>query len=288
VTFEDTGDVFDPTAPDPTCSPQGTPLALTLQSPVFQPATIAPGGVDLGTGEYPTDLFQRANFYRETASKQAVNPNYGVTLKAVEESPIDISVEPSAGESADIGCNRFGLIDPGSWDLTGTALNLTSLIRPDVVPVFLLYNIGFFLNGDPNDCCDLGYHAAVANPRYHNALQTYIVADYDTSGLFNGNADITALSDEVGDWVDDPTLKNQTPSWGDVGKIAGCVNVLEAGDPLVGTDFPVTMPNGDTYHPQDLAFTSWFYRNRPSSGANRWYSFNGTFRSPALACPTRR
>ena len=38
------------------------------------------------------------------------------------------------------------------------------------------------------------------------------------------------------------------------------------------------------YHPQELAFFSWFYRQRPSLGVNGRYSGKGKFRSPAKPC----
>jgi hypothetical protein len=46
----------------------------------------------------------------------------------------------------------------------------------------------------------------------------------------------------------------------------------------------VKMPNGVLYHPQEMAFASWFYGLRPSGGVNGWYSMNGAFTDPALPC----
>jgi hypothetical protein len=287
VTFSDSGEVFNPLSPDPSCSPNGSAASLTMASPVFQPTTLTPGGTSLGTGEYPTYLFQRANFYAQTAGPEATNPNYGINLRAVEEPPIHVVVPPLVGESVTMGCNQLGLIDAGFWDtdLGGVITALKPLIRPTVLPIFLFYNVVLFA-GTPNQCCIVGYHGGFHNPAYQGAPQTYVVADFDTSGLFSGSSDITALSHEVGEWMDDPKGDNVTPVWGNAGEVSGCTsNVLEVGDPLSGTAFPVTMPNGYTYHPQDLAFKSWFYGDDPSSGVNGWYSFNGTFKTPAAVCP---
>jgi hypothetical protein len=44
------------------------------------------------------------------------------------------------------------------------------------------------------------------------------------------------------------------------------------------------MLNGFTYHPQELAFFSWFYRQKPSIAVNNWYSDQGTFGSYAAPC----
>ena len=45
---------------------------------------------------------------------------------------------------------------------------------------------------------------------------------------------------------------------------------------------PVTMPNGFTYHLQELAFFSWFF-GAPSVAVNGWYSDNNTFKTDAGA-----
>src|SRR5207302_831672 len=80
-------------------------------------------------------------------------------------------------------------------------------------------------------------------------------------GVFNSQfLDTTAISHEVSEWMDDPLGTNPTPPWGGIGQVPGCMNNLEVADPLTGTGFPnVTMPNGYTYHLQELAFFSWFF-----------------------------
>jgi hypothetical protein len=92
------------------------------------------------------------------------------------------------------------------------------------------------------------------------------------------------MSHEIGEWMDDPIGNNSTPLWGHTGQVSGCQNNLEVGDPLSGTDFPQLLAtNGVTYHPQELAFFSWFFRQSPSLGVNGWYSDNGTFTQDAGA-----
>ncbi len=101
-----------------------------------------------------------------------------------------------------------------------------------------------------------------------------------------GLSDVGAIAHEVGEWMDDPSGGNPTPAWGHIGQVSGCQNNLEVGDPLSGTSVTQAMPNGITYHPQELAFYSWFYRQHPSIGLHGWYSSNGTFRSGAGATCT--
>jgi hypothetical protein len=152
-------------------------------------------------------------------------------------------------------------------------------VSPSTFPMFILHNV---VMGDPGDspyqnCCVIGYHGAYGNPP-----QTYSPIDFDTTGLFRGSSDISTMSHEVGEWMDDPLGTNPTPAWGHIGQVQGCQNNLEVGDPLSGTQFPaVRMPNGITYHPQELAMFSWFYRQTPSIGAGGKYSNNGTFAGSA-------
>jgi hypothetical protein len=88
----------------------------------------------------------------------------------------------------------------------------------------------------------------------------------------------------VAEWQDDPFDNNPTKPWGNIGQVVGCQSNLEVGDPLSGTNVP-TVTNGHTYHPQELAFFSWFYHSHPSLGVNGLFSNNGTFTTAAPACP---
>jgi hypothetical protein len=109
------------------------------------------------------------------------------------------------------------------------------------------------------------------------------VADYDTSEGFPSAPDIAPLSSVLAGWMDDPLANNATNPWGHVGQVTGCESKLEPGDPLFGKTIPVKM-NHFTYHPQELAFLSWFYHQTPSAGVNGWYSDNHTFITPPSPC----
>lgn len=98
------------------------------------------------------------------------------------------------------------------------------------------------------------------------------------------------MTHEVNEWQDDPTVGNATPAWGHIGQVSGCQGNLEVGDPLSGTLEPISL-GGATYHVQDLAFASWFYRHDAkvvgvsgtmgNFGVNGWFSLFGTFKSDA-------
>jgi hypothetical protein len=163
-----------------------------------------------------------------------------------------------------------------NWVQTSLFPALAGLgVGPKTFPLILVHNV-VFTNGG---CCILGYHNAFGSP-----VQTYGVADYDTTGAFGSSVnDVSAMSHEVGEWMDDPTTNNPTKPWGHIGQVSGCQANLEVGDPLSGTVFGDSL-GGFNYTLQELAFLSWFYHQSPSIGVNGWYSNKGTFTSSAAAC----
>jgi hypothetical protein len=121
-----------------------------------------------------------------------------------------------------------------------------------------------------------GFHNFFLNADFSHLPQTYAIAQYDDTET-GTKKDISPLSHEIGEWLNDPFVNNSTPAWGHIGQQSGCQKNLEVGDPLSGTRISVKMPNGFTYHPQELAFTSWFFHDSPSLGVGGLYSSNGTF-----------
>jgi len=125
-----------------------------------------------------------------------------------------------------------------------------------------------------------GYHGATGSP-----VQTYSPMDYDTSGRIP--ADISVAAHELAEWMNDPLGNNLSPAWGHIGQVSGCQGNFEVGDPLTGTNMPAIKMSGHNYHPQELAFFSWYYNDKttPSIGAGGEFSGNGTFKGPSKDCP---
>ncbi|HVA77206.1 MAG TPA: hypothetical protein VNF27_04890 [Candidatus Binataceae bacterium] len=281
------GGVFDPTATDPACSPAGKALTLTQESPIFQLADFTMGGTDVGAAQY-VDAFERASFWSNVS---ATGNRYHTVLSPVTTlSAVTVKVPSADGITNSAatygGCGKIGTMNINWWDPYVQSTIMPSLVAsglsPTTLPIFLFYNV-VMTEGTPSltgSCCILGYHGAAGFP-----VQTYSTVDYDTTRIFSGTGDISVMSHEVGEWMDDPLGTNPTPAWGNIGQVTGCQNNLEVGDPLSGTLFPgVAMPNGYTYHPQELAFFSWFYRQSPSIGVNDWYSDNHTFTDGQPLC----
>ncbi|HEX2588019.1 MAG TPA: hypothetical protein VHL51_07120 [Gaiellales bacterium] len=277
------GDTFDPTVTTP-CDTQAAAVTRTLQSPIVASRAYSLGGTALGTGQY-TDIFRRAEFFKQT-SPTGINPGYHVKLSTVTLPTQTVRVPSTAAAefTTTTPCGeKTGAMDITFWDNLVTGTLLPSLraqgATEATLPIFELRGVVLF-DGSPSACCILGYHSFAATAA---GKQTYATADYESSGRFAGVNDISALSHEVAEWQDDPFGTNPTKAWGNIGQVTGCQTNLEVGDPLSGTTIP-TVTNGRTFHPQELAFFSWFYHSAPSLGVNGLFSNNGTFTTSAPAC----
>jgi hypothetical protein len=279
LTFTDTGHVYDPSATDP-CLGGSTAVDRTVDSPVFQARTYKLGGTKIGKTQF-VDAFQRASFWQQT-KPTGINPGYHVNL-SWEVLPT-MSFEVSGAEIGS-GCDRLGKIDINAFAgllLSHLADFAAAGVDSTKFPLLLLSNVVMY-DGTVGQCCILGFHTAIAN-QFDGGVQTLAVADYDSTSRFGGIHDVGIVTHEVGEWLDDPVGTNPTPPWGHIGQVSGCQANLEVGDPLTGTEMKVKMPNGIVYHPQEMAFASWFYGLAPSGGVNGWYSMNGAFTEPATPC----
>jgi hypothetical protein len=288
---------FNPSAADDSClaAPNDVPLKLVQQSPIFNAADFNYGGTDVGLTE-TTDAFQRANFYKLLNFGNVPfddNVFYHVLLSPVKTvTAIIINIPAASGvayPSAVFGGCPGGteaIVDiaayePGLFNAISATLGAQG-VNPGSFPMFVTHNVVECEGPNcgalaPNTaCCILGFHDS-------SGQQTIGTADFDTSEIFVSPVpDVSDMSHEVGEWMNDPFGNNLVPAWGHTGQQPGCQNNLEVGDPLSGTLAPpiVNPQNGFTYHLQELAFFSWFY-GAPSDGIHGWFSDNGTFLTDA-------
>jgi hypothetical protein len=283
LTFTPQNITFDPTTRDTACEPNSA-LNLTLSSPIYKNSTLKVGADVVGSGQYAGN-FQRASFFRFTKIHTAFTLALTQTVKV---QPVTAKNFPNpVNTTCPNGTGHVGFLEINSWDafLQGTLFpSLKAELKPNTFPIFLLYNVVLYIS-TPTNCCVLGYHNAFSNPSYSNEFQTYGVVDFDMSRGFTNVSDVSVMSHEVDEWQDDPTTGNPTPSWGHIGQVSGCQGNLEVGDPLSGNIYPIKL-SGFTYHVQDLAFFSWFYRHTATMtgvsgtignfGSNNWFSLFGT------------
>jgi hypothetical protein len=249
---------------DPTTAKASNGLTVVkniIASPVFNAGeNFTQGGTNLGTTQY-IDAFQRGNFWKNVQT----HPGYHVRLGTPVVLPLQtITVTPALGS---VMSNPFGAGVVGTYDINAFDAKLQAImlhftqINPSALPLFVTYDIYLTQGGG---CCIGGYHSANgAQP----GGQTYSHATYvGSQGAFS--QDVSALSHEIGEWMDDPFVNNRV----------NCTdnNILEVGDPLENNAnygaFPYSL-NGFTYHLQSLVFIGYFGAPRATS-VHSWLAFH--------------
>lgn len=173
-----------------------------------------------------------------------------------------------------------------------TTKDLSTFLFP---PAFL-----FIPTKNGNVCCIGGFHTFDPEPgdaTNGNALRVFVF-NYSTwfpAGFFRDKTilDVTGLSHEVSETFNDPFVTGDgvhdvTPWW--LSPNGGCQDDLEVGDVIEGLPnqvFPITMPNGFTYHPQNEALLQWFEFQSPSSAINGAYSYPDITTLTALSAPQK-
>jgi hypothetical protein len=122
-------------------------------------------------------------------------------------------------------------------------------------------------------------------------IQTFIWASWVEQGILGpGLADVTPMSHEISEWMNNPFGSNAVPTW-QVPNSTGCQSNLETGDPLAlmpNAGYPVLI-DGFTYHPQNQVLMQWFQRGDTSDAFEGAFSFpdQSIMTGPSQACPIR-
>jgi len=173
-----------------------------------------------------------------------------------------------------------------------TILQLENL-RPDTLAIALTSNIFLAPQSDIKKCCVLGFHTSfdmgeLAQVKF---VQTFIWASWVDQGILGTTlADVTPMSHEISEWMNNPFGGNLVPAW-QVPNTGGCQNNLETGDPLAlmpNAGYPVLI-DGFTYHPQNQVMMQWFQRGASSDAFEGAFTFPdpSLLTAPSQACPAR-
>jgi hypothetical protein len=268
----------------------GNVVAQTIASPLFKPASFSSGNTQYG------DAIRRAMFwtydggtsYHVLLRKPVVLPTVTLNVPAADGVFLhagDPSGPPALGfhVAADTGV----VLDSWFYSQFDSLLNKT--LAPGVLPIVLSRNIALSSSPIPYGAPTVGFHTAAAaiTPSGKERIQTAIWASYAVPNVITElpgilqNTDV--LSHEISEWMHDPFLNNQVPTWISPlplsAAIYGCSSLLETGDPMSDVAFEV---NG--YQLQEEAFLSWFAHQVPSIGINGQYSFLGTVTQPSPLC----
>lgn len=162
------------------------------------------------------------------------------------------------------------------------------------LPIALTNNVLLAPGATAQSCCVVGFHTAFdAGDRGNIPLvQTFVWGSWIDAGILGTDfADVTAISHEISEWMNDPFGANLVPVWQFPNGSTGCQNNLQTGDPIevfAHAGFPVTI-DGFTYHPQNQALLQWFTRETPSSAIDGAYSYpnQSLLTSPSQPCATK-
>ncbi|HEU5370658.1 MAG TPA: hypothetical protein VFU69_19450 [Ktedonobacterales bacterium] len=264
-----------------------------LQSPVFSDTKFTSS--DKPT-QY-TDAIQRAEFFNQAKSNWHTMLNPQVKPELTMKLPAGSYV---AFANSDGTCCLAVLVDinvfqdllfPPTFPVDNTtvigAAELAGEMTTQDISTLLFPNTYLFFNGDPNQCCVLGFHSfdfEPGVPSNGNRPRAYVFnySSWISPGLFNGGfQDVTALSHEMAETFNDPFVQgfndlDLTPWWLSGGVNGLCQNNLEVGDVVEVLDnavFPITMKNGFTYHPQNEALLQWFESNGTSDALHHAFSY---------------
>jgi hypothetical protein len=255
---------YKTTTEDPTAAEASglSPIQYTVDSPIFDATTnYTQGGTNVGTTQYE-DAFQRAALWSTVSLKTGYHVLLGKPTIEPEQS---FTIPAADGGSGTYFGVKVITADINWFDAQIKPL-LTSLKIPaNSLPIFVTTQTYLTSGG----CCIGGYHSYTGTQAY--SMFTFI----QTSGAFS--QDVSALSHEVGEWVDDPlTNNNSVPA--SCGTQGNDSLIYEVGDPIEVDanygDYPYVL-NGVTYHLQDLVLPPYF--GAPTStSVNGWYTFQGT------------
>ncbi len=232
----------------------------TVASPIFDATTTyTQGGVNVGTTQYE-DAYQRANFWGTVKTDTSYHVLLGGPIVETEQT---LSPSSTYGKTGSPFGFTAGLVDINWFDSQLPTLINKFGIGPNAFPIFLTYDVYLTQGGQ---CCIGGYHSSegsISNPQSY-AHATYV----DHPGDFA--QDVSALSHEVGEWIDDPLVVNVN------GNNTPC-GILEVGDPLEGNanygGYHYVL-HGFTYNLQDLV-TLPYFGAPTSTSVNGWLSFQG-------------
>jgi hypothetical protein len=292
MTFDGTA-VLGPTLASPQFATNdygATPAATAAGSFPFAPALIrGPGGAlsqrDAGRLLQLEDATMRAQFNKN-------GPRYHLMLHPNVMAAVTINVPSSEGTLIVSGRGVIGADVNINW-WSAQIKKLQNSADPTHLPIYLTNQVLNFLDGDPSNCCVIGFHGS-ENPTSpsggggaNKKVQTFAWASWIQPGFYarpDGGTDwavqdIHALSHEISEWADDPFVNNFVEPWlTPTAPQYGCTGILETGDPVVGIGFAMGAnafeqgpnPNGTQsadgyYHPEDEVFSPWFFRTSPNT-----------------------
>lgn len=162
---------------------------------------------------FPSETGQFADV-NERAAFNVVGSAYHVLLGSPTVLPaITVHVPGKFGRTQSFKGVKIGFVDKGF--IRPIILNtiVQDNIDPTTLPIVLVGDVFEFVTPPKKtlrNCCILGFHNAFTTGL--GVVQTFAFGSYTSPGIFGGGiADITTISHEVGEWLNDPFADNIVP-----------------------------------------------------------------------------
>ena len=268
-------------------APFATP---TLNSPNFQVSNYSSGAaIQFG------DAIQRAEFFHK------MKPGWHTILRpativhsltitvprftTVNVNGFNTQVQTYFTSKASDGRTAVFLLDqffnPEIFNAVANEINAgrfsTNAMNIALLPNTSLFSLDSF--GGVGSCCVVGFHTFFTDTRApRESRWLFAFASWISPGVFSGFQDVTALSHEISEALNDPFVDNLVPAWQFPNETGTCQDNLETGDPvevLSNPMFPVHV-SGTTYHPQTEALLQWFEQKSTSTAINNAFSYPNT------------
>ena len=262
----------------------GPILPRVQSSPNFRSASYQTGFTQFA------DAVQRAEFFRSSGQDW-----HTLLGKPQFLHPLTIDVPKGFGK---VYRNRstgatYAVVDTSFFiSHLNTIIQLENL-RVDALTIALTANVLLAPQGEIKHCCVLGFHTSfdVGDLAQVKFVQTFIWASWMDPGILGSSiADVTPMSHEISEWMNNPFGSNVVPPW-QTASGTGCQNNLETADPLAtlpNAGFPVSI-DGFSYHPHNQVMLQWFQRGSTSDAYEGAFSFPDTtlVTSPSQPCAGR-
>ncbi len=265
-------------------------ITPTLNSPNFQVSNYSSG-----TAIQYGDAIQRAEFFHKMKAGwhtilRPVAIVHSLTITVPRFTTVSVNgfstqVQTYFTSKAGDGRTVVFLLDQffnqQIFDVVANEINAgrftTGALNVALFPNTFLFSLNN--SGGIGNCCVLGFHSFFTDtgaPKESRWI--FAFASWVSPGVFSGFQDVTALSHEISEALNDPFVDNLVPAWQYPNEPGTCQNNLETGDPvevLSNPMFPVHV-SGITYHPQTEALLQWFEQKSTSTAINSAFSYPNT------------
>ena len=148
--------------------------------------------------------------------------------------------------------------------------------------IFVTRNVAFYSLSDATVCCSTGTHGV-------SGAQSFIIGSYFDRAVMPRYTDIQAITQQLGEWFNDPLRANKFPRWLKPPANRSCGGAGESSSYLLEqpTDF---MPGENAaqvgrFHLENMALLAWFAQ---AQGAVYSFPNATTLSAPAQPCASGR